>query len=293
MQLLIWLSRLPLGVLYFFADCIWLFLYWVIRYRRKVVMANLRRSFPDKSEAELSLIARHAYRNLADVGVESLKTLTITGNELRARVRITNPEVCLQYLSAGQTVIVMTSHLGNWEWLLSGHALQLGYDVDAIYKELTTPWFDSLMKRIRSRFGPLPVEMKQVARVLVTRKSVTRIIAMVADQTPFPGNAYWTTFLHQDTPFFTGAAGIARRTGYPVLYVGMRRVKRGHYETWFEPLATPPYHNQATDTERIIEAYARKIECDIQQCPDQWLWSHNRWKHQRISANTVQNQGIE
>ncbi len=254
-------------------------MYAVTRYRRRTVAENLRRSFPEKNESERAAVTRRFYRNLADITLETFKTLTIPDTELRQRVRILNPEVCLQYLNAGQSVVVMTSHLGNWEWLLAGNALQLGYDVDAVYKELTNPQFDAVMRRIRGRFGPYPVEMRQVARELVKRKQVTRIIAMVADQTPFPEHAYWTDFLHQNTPFFTGAAGIARRTGYPVLYAGMRRVRRGHYETWFEPLAEPSYAEN--DANHIIETYVRRIEADIRRYPDQWLWSHRRWKHRR------------
>ncbi len=278
MRILEWIARLPLGILHGTANLIRWLAYVVVRYRRDVVEKNLRTAFPDKSEKERRVIIRHFYRNLADIAVESLKLLSVKPEELRDRVRIANPETCLHYLNQGQSVIVMTSHLGNWEWLLAGNALQLGYDVDAVYKELTSPAFDQLMLQIRGRFGPHPVEMKQVARELVKRKSVTRIIAMVADQTPFPQNAYWTTFLHQDTPFFTGAAGIAKRTGYPVLYVGMRRIRRGYYETWFEVLAEK---DSSLSTEELIEAYARKVERDIRQYPDQWLWSHSRWKHKR------------
>ena len=270
---------MPFWLVYRLADVMCFLMHTVARYRRRTVAGNLRRSFPEKTDSERTAIARRFYRNLADITLETFKTLTISDTELRRRVRILNPEVCLQHLNAGQSVVVMTSHLGNWEWLLAGHALQLGYDVDAVYKELTNPQFDAVMRRIRGRFGPHPVEMRQVARELVKRKAVTRIIAMVADQTPFPQNAYWTTFLHQDTAFFTGVAGIARRTGYPVLYVGMRRVRRGHYETWFEPLAEPPYTENAVTG--IVETYVRRIEADIRRYPDQWLWSHKRWKHRR------------
>ncbi len=278
MRLLQWLARLPFGFLYGLADIAHILAYRVVHYRRKVVEKNLWLSFPEKSEQEHRRITRQFYQNLSDISIETLKLLTIGEADLRQRVRITNPEVCLHYLRAGQSVVVMTSHLGNWEWLLAGNALQLGYDVDAIYKELTTPRYNKLLLQIRSRFGPYPVEMKQVARELVKRKNLTRIIAMVADQTPFPEQAYWTTFLHQDTPFFTGAAGIAKRTNFPVLYAGMRRVRRGYYETWFEPLAEGL---TIETTAQLIERYARKVERDIHLYPDQWLWSHDRWKHKR------------
>ncbi|MDJ1500609.1 lysophospholipid acyltransferase family protein [Xanthocytophaga agilis] len=278
MYLLELFAKLPLWILYGVADIIRFLAYYVIRYRRDVVEKNLRLSFPDKTEKEREQIAKNFYRNLADIAVESLKLLSISKKDLQKRIRITNQEIATNYLKKGQSIVVMTSHLGNWEWLLAGNGVTLGFDVDAVYKELTTASFDQLMLKIRSRFGPHPVEMRQVARELVKRKNITRIIAMVADQTPFPEQAYWTTFLHQDTPFFTGVAGIAKRTNYPVLYTGMRRVKRGYYETWFEVISEDL---SETTSEQLIEDYVRKVERDIQLYPDQWLWSHARWKYKR------------
>jgi KDO2-lipid IV(A) lauroyltransferase len=121
--------------------------------------------------------------------------------------------------------------------------------------------------------------MQKLPREIVSRKHTTRIIAMVADQGPAPDTAYWTNFLHQDTPFFTGAAKIAQRTGYPVLYAGMRRIKRGYYEVYFTHL-TNNSPVKMVDFQ-IIEAYAREVEKAIQSHPSQWLWSHKRWKHKR------------
>ncbi len=135
------------------------------------------------------------------------------------------------------------------------------------------------MLAIRSRFGPVPVPMQQLPRELVRRRPVVRIIAMVADQAPAPELAYWHDFLHQDTPFFSGAAKIAQRTNYPVLFTSMKRLKRGYYQVEMSPLALPPYPPEAV--EEIIGRYAAAVERAIRQRPAEWLWSHKRWKHKR------------
>lgn len=273
------LSRLPFPVLYGLSDFLYLLCYYVAGYRRKVIAANLARAFPEKSAAWQKETIRLFYRNLSDIIVETVKLLTIPEAELRKRVQITNPEVLLHHLNRGQSIIVMTSHQGNWEWLLQGCALHLGYDVDAVYKPLKNSFSNQLMLNIRSRFGPVPVPMQQLPRELVRRRPIVRIIAMVADQVPAPETAHWLQFMHQDTPFYTGAAKIARRTGYPVLFTWMRRVKRGYYQVEMAPIAVPPYPADAA--EQIICQYASAVENAIRQKPSEWLWSHNRWKHRR------------
>ncbi len=273
------LSRLPFPALYGVADLLYLLGYYVAGYRRKVIAANIAKAFPEKSPAWQQETIRLFYRNLADIIVETLKLLTIPEKELRKRVQIRNPEVLLHHLNRGQSIIVMTAHQGNWEWLLQGCALYLDYDVDAVYRPLQNQFFNQLMLDIRSRFGPFPVPMQQLPRELISRRPVVRIIAMVADQAPAPEMAHWLTFLNQDTPFFMGAAKIAMRTGYPVLFTWMRRVRRGYYEVEMAPVAVPPYPSDAV--EKITGHYAATVESIIRQRPAEWLWSHKRWKHRR------------
>jgi KDO2-lipid IV(A) lauroyltransferase len=273
------LSRLPFPLLYALGDLLYLISYYLVGYRKGVVAGNINKAFPEKTADEKKVIVRQFYRNLTDIIVETVKLLTISAEELGRRVTITNPEVLLSHLNQGQSIVVMTSHQGNWEWLLQGCALHLQYDVDAVYKPLSNKFFEKLMLAIRSRFGPVPVPMQQLPRELVRRRPVVRIIAMVADQAPAPELAHWLHFLHQDTPFFSGAAKIAQRTNYPVLFTSMKRTKRGYYQVEMAPLALPPYPQEAV--EEIIGLYAAAVERVILQRPAEWLWSHKRWKHKR------------
>jgi KDO2-lipid IV(A) lauroyltransferase len=276
------LSRLPLRVLYVISDILAFLLCYIVKYRREVVRKNLVNSFPEKTETQILLLIKEFYYNLTDVIVETVKALTISSAELNSRIQVLNFEQCMRELRNQQSIIVMASHQANWEWLQLAFAANLTPEniaVDAVYKPLHNAFYEKLMLTIRTRFGSYPLPMTRLPREIVSRKHITRIIAMVADQTPAPETAYWTQFLNQDTPFFTGAAKIAQRTAYPVFYVGMRRVKRGYYQVYAELLKIQPATHNLDHS--IIEAYVEEVEKAIHSTPAQWLWSHKRWKHKR------------
>jgi KDO2-lipid IV(A) lauroyltransferase len=269
-------SRLPLRLLYIFSDVLYLLLRYVVRYRWAVVLQNLQNAFPGLSPAERRRVANAFYRNLTDVFVETLKALSLSEGELRRRVRVVNPELYEPYLRAGQTVLMMTAHQGNWEWQSLGVRV-LGPAVDAVYQPLSSAFFDRLMRQIRGRFGITPLPMQGLLRDMAKRRGQPRLIGLVADQAAPPETAYWTRFLNQETDFFVGTDKLARQFGCPVLVAEMRRVRRGYYELEFHSLAEPPY--DTLPPLALIEAYVRKLEVSIQHHPADWLWSHRRWKH--------------
>jgi KDO2-lipid IV(A) lauroyltransferase len=170
----------------------------------------------------------------------------------------------------------MTSHLGNWEWLLHGVTLQIGYPVDAAYKPLHDAWAERLMLKVRSRFGARLIPAKELLADFLRRRGIVRALAMNSDQAPVSTDKrYWTSFLGQETAFYVGAEQIARATRLPVIYLLMRRMKRGHYEIearelWDGREVVPP--------NGITERYARACEADVYKHPADWLWSYRRWK---------------
>ncbi len=281
------ISRLPLSVLYFFADTMYGLLRFVVRYRWQVVLRNLQNAFPEKTPAEHRRLAGAFYRNLTDVVVETLKALTLSEEELRRRVTMHNASIFHEYVATGHhTVLVMTSHLCNWEWSSLRARLDTpAVDVDVVYKTLSSPFFDQLMREIRGRFGILPLPMQSLLRNMIRRRNEPRIIGLVADQAAeMPETAYWTLFLHQETDFFTGTEKLARQFNSPVVFMSMRRVRRGHYELTCERLAEPPY--DALPPNAVIDRYVEKLEAAIRRQPADWLWSHNRWKHKREDFTT-------
>ena len=294
MLLIRFIALLPFWILYRWADFLGWLAFRVIGYRKAVVIDNIQKSFPEKTEKEVRQIARRFYRNLGDIIVESLKILGLSEKQLQKRVTYKDYDILESRLKAGNSVIVMTPHSGNWEWLLLACSYLLvksGFGVDAVYKPLSSKFFDNLMIKIRSKFGADPTPMNQVLRNVINRRKSgeVRVIAMVADQRPLPNESnYWTDFLHRDTPFFIGSERIARKVKFPVVYTSIHRTKRGHYEVSFQEITDPPYEKPASPEEHvIIEKFARLIEKDIQTYPDQWLWSHKRWKHKRPQKETI------
>ena len=273
------LSYLPLGLLYRFSDALAWLARRVIRYRRAVIVNNLRRSFPEKSSAEIRQIARAFYHNLTDVMVESLKGLTIREDELRRRVTFRNLDLIQQYYQQHQSLLLLTTHQGNWEWLLLAGCSYLPYPVDAVYKPLANPRMDTLMYQARARFGGQPIAKDRILREVLRRRNQVRAIAMVADQTPARETPrYWTDFLHQETGFYRGIEQLPQAVQYPVLFVAMKRIRRGYYEVSFAPIGQPPYKKGDLT---ILPNYVRQAEQLIRQQPAHWLWSHQRWKYTR------------
>jgi len=275
------LSRLPLWVLYRISDLLFAISFYVVRYRRKMVWKNMKNSFPEKTNKEISVIAHQFYRNLCDYGVEMLKLVTISEKELLRRVIFKNPEVVQNYLKQGQSMLYLTSHQFNWEWGLVSACLVYPAQMDFVYQEVNNKFFDALSLGIRSRFGGYGIKRDEVARETVKRKAIVKGISIMADQYPGYGHdkKYLTTFLNQETVFFYGSNQLGVLTQWPVIYHQIRRVKRGHYEVTCVEIARPPYEKNSSE---IIENYVRAMEKSIRDYPANWLWSHNRWKRRHI-----------
>jgi KDO2-lipid IV(A) lauroyltransferase len=165
--------------------------------------------------------------------------------------------------------------MGNWEWLLVANKIYIGCEIDAVYKPLSSPFFDKLMLRIRGRLGIFPVASNRILRIETARKGITRCIAMAADQTPGHEGSFVRTFLNQPTLFFKGPQKIAEMFSYPVYYSGIRKLGRGKYQLFVEKIADAPL----PEGDKILEIFADKMERDIRENPSIWLWSHKRWKH--------------
>ena len=274
------ISILPFKILYYLSDGLAFLLCNVVKYRKKVVLSNLKNSFPEKSGNEINEICGQFYRNLSDVSLETIKLLTIKEDELLARLEVHNADLVNELIEKYGVVLMVSSHQCNWEWQGQVAHFSLNKRLEAVYKPLSNLFFDKLLLRIRSRFGLFPIQMKQVLREMIKRKSIKRAVGLIADQVPeIPEAAFWVDFMNQDTPFFNGAEKLARSFSYPVVYADMRRINRGKYLEDFEVLALPPY-NQLPENE-ITKLFANRLEKTIKQNPSDWLWSHRRWKYQR------------
>jgi KDO2-lipid IV(A) lauroyltransferase len=269
-------SRLPMRALYALSAFLYVLAFYVVRHRHQVIRDQLEKAFPDLSGAQRGLIHKQFLKNFCDVMVEVLKSASMTESDMCARMQILNLDVARRYLDAGQSVMFVTSHLCNWEWLLHGVTLQLGYPVDAAYKPLHDQWAERLMLQIRSRFGARLVPAKELLADFLRRRGIVRAVAMNADQAPVSTDKrYWTQFLGQDTAFYIGAEQIARATRLPVMYVAVRRIRRGYYQVELKPLWDG---REVSAPNTVTERYARACEIDVLKSPADWLWSYRRWR---------------
>jgi KDO2-lipid IV(A) lauroyltransferase len=280
------LGRLPLTTLYGFSWFVYFVTFHVLRWRRDLAARNIARSFPEKTPAERASILQQSYRNMSEVFVELLWGWRASAEQLKQRLIIDNPELVARFVADQRSVILLTAHICNWEWLLPGGGAHFGIPIDAVYKPIRLPSLDAYMREARSRFGGKPIPIKSFGFELLRRAGQPRAYGLVADQTPLKSmEKHWTWFLNQDTAFFVGAETIARFLEAPVVYVAMRRLKRGYYALHLHVLAEPPYDiPEDARGERgawIVEAYARKLEEEIRASPSDWLWVHNKWKYSR------------
>lgn len=274
------ISLLPFWFLYRVSDFLFLVVFHLIGYRRKVVMMNLRNSFPEKSETELKVIERKFYRFFCDLVVETLKSLTVSPESLRKRLTFKDLTLFEKYHSQNQSIIIVMGHWGNWELGGARFAIEPLHRLFVIYHPLKNKHFDQLIYKMRTRLGNGLYAMKDTLRGIVRDRNELTATAFIADQTPSPRGAYWMDFLNQDTPVFTGTGKIANKMKYPVVYVGVKQTKRGHYEITLEDLVPEP---SSVEPDEIMRLFMQRLEEDIREKPEIWLWTHKRWKHKRSS----------
>lgn len=281
------LAWLPLPVLYVITYPVYLLLYYVVRYRKKVVRRNLTNSFPDKSLKEIKQIERRFYLHFVDVFTETLKLIHISDEEMQRRMHFVNPEMMANFAKEKKSMIVMLGHYGNWEWITSifiDYKNIDGFVAGELYRPLKNKYFDSFFLSLRKRFGTLNIPKNDALRAILglRREGKTFALGFIADQTPSRNNLnYWNTFLNQETPFLTGPERIARKGGDAVIYFDVRKVKRGYYSC--ELVLVSPNAKETAENE-ITDKYVELFENTIKRDPACWLWSHKRWKHKRVDV---------
>ena len=271
-----------MGVHHFFSSwLIYPLMYYLLRYRRKVVDKNIRNAFPDMSEQERQTLRKRFYRQFADLVVETIYGYRISDREMRERMQYINEQALVEACINQGGAITMLAHLGTWEWMADfGRRHETEGILECnVYRRLKNTYFDNLMLAIRSKRGGECVEKDLLLRRMVQlRKSELKpMYGMLADQKPSPRNAHvWTTFLNQETAFLDGSEVLSKKFGLPCFFGYIRSPKRGYYTMELIPL-------QADSELSITEQYARLLERNILEQPHLWLWSHNRWKYPRQS----------
>ena len=264
--------------MYLLSDILYFIAYHLAGYRRRVVRENLAACFPDKTEQERRKIERQYYRHMCDLLIEGAYNLGASPEAIKRRYRLTNRQLVDRYYEQGRTVVLMSAHYGNWEYMVSSLNMQLLHHGIGVGKPLDDKSVAAFITRRRTRYGTQVVDQSDVRQhvAFYDRYHVPCALMMLSDQSPSnPHKSYWTQFLGRDTAFLYGAEYFARKYNYPVLYYSVRKVKRGYYEVTFSPLCERP---EELPQYTIVERYVRRLEQEIQAAPQYWLWSHRRWK---------------
>lgn len=275
------LAFLPFGALYVISDMIYVVLYHVLRYRRKVVEKNLQNSFPTKTQSEIRDIRKGFYRHLADCIVETVKLLDVSDAEMRKRVEVKNTELIERMAEDGKSIVLYLGHYGNWEWVQEVSCRYSKPKVSAeIYRHAKNKVFNRLISKIRSRYSTVQIIQKKAVRTLLgfNKSGIQCLVGFISDQRPNSTNLnHWLTFLNQDTPVAVGGEEIGRHIRAHYAYLDIVKKSRGHYCLTFREIKP----DAKTTDYPITTSFFRMFEDTIQRNPSYWLWSHDRWKFKR------------
>lgn len=272
------LALLPLALLYVLAGPLYLVLNYVVRYRRKVILENLRNSFPEKTPKEIRKIKNRYYWHLTQIAVEMVKMLVLPRCILRKRYRCSNPELVNRYFDEGRSVILMSSHYNNWEWMILALDEMFKHHGVGVGKPNSDKVFEKLVNRARTRYGTEVVFADTVRDVFEHYESQHIPVAymMLSDQSPNnKKRCYVTDFLHQRTGMIFGAEHFARKYNIPVLYYEVVKERIGKYRVDVQLITDDPSDCAEYG---ITQRYVELLEQTIRRKPQYWLWSHRRWK---------------
>ena len=276
---ILWLiSILPFRLFYLFSDFVYFLVYRVIGYRKKVVRENLLLTFPNLSDAERKNIEKKFYQHMCDMFLETIKTMSISAEEMDKRFQVTNIELVQDYAKKGKSVILVASHYASYEWLLTINK-KIGFQGVAIYKKVANAYFDKLVRKIRSKYGTELIETRKAIPTMAQnqRDGILSMYGLASDQSPKLDRIFHSMkFMGIEVPVHTGAEMLAKKYDLSVIMVKVKKIARGYFEATFLSIADNPNDYENFD---ITEKYLREVEQQILEAPEYYLWTHKRWKH--------------
>jgi len=275
-------NLIPLRILYIFSDILSPFLNHIVRYRSKVVLNNLKKSFPEKTDIQIKTILKGFYRHFTDLIFEVIKLGSLSEKELFRRVTVSGEEILTDLAALKKGVVVVMSHNGNWEWTsqrvcFSGRSFEY---VGVVAKEVSDPYFDKYFNDLRMRlqegFSEI-IPFNETARHLASVRHKTSMLITIADQTPHIGQIqYRTNFMNQNSGVFLGPERIAKSLNFAVVFCHVSKPRRGMYHIEYELITDAPKESPPFE---ITNSHVKMLEDDIRKQPKIWLWSHRRWKY--------------
>ncbi|MFK7049933.1 lysophospholipid acyltransferase family protein [Flavobacterium columnare] len=278
---IIWfISILPFKLLYILSDSVYFIIYYIVGYRKKTVRHNLMIAFPNLSSKERLSIEKKSYRHLCDMFLEMIKTLSISEKEMDKRYQFTNLEIYNKLEMQQKSVIIMLAHYASYEWIIAMNKY-IKFEGFGVYKKIKNRYFDKLVKKIRSKFNATLISTKETSKVIEknNHNNILSVYAFISDQTPKPSsNMHWYQFMGKETPIHVGAELLAKRFDMSLIFLKVKKIKRGFYQATFEILADEV---KSIPNFQISEKFIQKVEQQIYEAPEYYMWTHKRWKHTR------------
>lgn len=278
-KILYLISKIPLKILYIFSDIIFFLNYYLVGYRKKIITQNLKNSFPEKSNEEIAEIRKKFYLNFSDYLIETIKSFTMSKTETRVRMQHINQHHFHDAKKEGKNVILLAGHVFNWEWMNTLATVVPQHNCHPVYRKVNSNFWENQMKKVRSKFGNTALEANEVIlNILRNKNDGDAIYLFVADQTPHVSHVnYGLEFLNQKTPAFIGYDKLATRMDLIFIYTEMKKVKRGHYQINYYRMEP---EGEKFVTNEVVKKFHQMLENTIKKRPDNYLWSHRKWKYQ-------------
>lgn len=273
------LSLLPFCIIYLLSDCLYVLVYKIVGYRKKIVKKNLQNSFPEKSEDERLLIEKRFYHFFCDYILETIKLASMSQSTIKQRMQIEGLETILDAVKKQKGVTLYLGHYCNWEWVTSlGLYVPENVFGSQVYHVLEYKPMDMLLLKLRSRMLTVNIPMQETLRCLIRKKQAQQypVCGFISDQVPVVfDNPEWVQFLNQDTPFLNGTERLTKKLGFAAIYIDLSCVKRGYYKMSMQLMAEDTTN---IPDWQLTDDYAHRLEATIRRQPEYWLWTHNRWK---------------
>ena len=274
------ISKLPFRLFYWFSDCIYILVYYIIGYRKKIVRNNILIALPHVSEEKRLVIEKKFYHHMCDMFLEMIKTMSISSEEMKERFKITNIELLKEYEQKNKSIILLAAHYASWEWLLSINE-STTFKCYGVYKKVNNKYFDAKVRAIRSKFKSVLVTTDNTIALINDneKNGIMSLYGLASDQSPQVHKTFhWQQFMGITVPVHTGAEMLAKRYDLEVVFAKVKKVKRGYYEATFVPIANNP---KSIPDYEITDAYLKEVEQQILEAPEFYFWTHKRWKHRR------------
>jgi Kdo2-lipid IVA lauroyltransferase/acyltransferase len=272
----------PFWLLYRISDVVYLILFYIVSYRKSAVIKNFKRCFPNKSEKELKVLRKKFYKILSDLFLETFKGFSMSKKEIIERFKVINDNVANKYFDQGKDVIILLGHFANWEWAIAPAVEQFKHQSLILYKPISNHYIDKFTQNKRTRLGAELVPINATGKAFMKKKPKPGAYYLVGDQyPPIKERQKMATFFSSQTAFLDGAEKYSKLLNIPVVYMELQRIKRGYYSMEIMDVCENP--KDLAENE-LTQIYASLMEKSIKKQPENWIWSHKRWKYELYDA---------